>query len=188
MGTNVDWPGRGPTWLGVPALVVAAIGGLMLAEISQRQGLSQDLLTNGTETVASSVRVDVASRGGIIDLQVVFRAGDGRQIETALADAESNDSEGMPEGQQTPAAGSRYAPPLTILYRPSEPSVALASVDAREWIADRRTPRVSRGMLAGGLAVTLVALAGLSRAARRRGLAWWQWYTAAPTPPATGEG
>lgn len=121
----MDWPGRGPTWLGVPALVVAVIGGLMLAEISHRQGLSQDLLANGTETVASSVQVDIGGRGGITDLQVVFRTGDGREVKTTLADGEFTDDEGMQEGQQTPAAGTRYSPPLKIVYRPSEPSVAL---------------------------------------------------------------
>jgi hypothetical protein len=180
VGNNVNWPGRGPTWLGVPALVVAVAGGLMLAEVSGRQGLSRDLLANGTETVASSVQVYVGGRGILSDLEVVFRTGDGRELKTALADAEVDDAEGMAEGQQTPAPGTRYAPPLKIVYRPSEPSVALASVDARQWVADRRTPGIATWMLAGGLAVVLVALVGLGRGARRRGLAWWQWYTAAP--------
>ncbi len=183
MGNNVDWPGRGPTWLGVPALVVAVIGGLMLAEISHRQGLSQDLLANGTETVASSVQADVGSRGGIIDLQVAFRTGNGREVRTTLADGEFDDAEGMPEGQQTPAAGTRYSAPLKVVYRPSDPSRALALVDAGEWVADQHTARRARWMIAGGLAVTLIALVGLARGARRRGLAWWQWYTAAPPQP-----
>jgi hypothetical protein len=105
-----------------------------------------------------------------------------------LADAEDNDSEGMPEGVQAPAAGTRYAMPLKIVYRRSEPSVALASVDAREWVADRKTPRRGAGMLVGGLAATLVALVLLSRDARRRGLAWWQWYTDGPRDLAHGQG
>lgn len=175
----MDWPGRGPTWLGVPALVVAVVGGLGLAEISHRQGFSRDLLTNGTETVASSVQVDVR-RGGISNPEVVFRTTDGREIRTALADAHVNGDEGMADGQQTPRPGTRYAAPLTIVYRPSDPSVALALVDAGEWVADQHTARRGKWMMTGGLAVTLIALAGLSRGARRRGLAWWQWYTAAP--------
>lgn len=179
MGNTVDWPGRGPTWLGVPALIVAVIGGLMLAEISHRQGLTQDLLANGTETVASSVQVYVG-RGGLSNPEVVFRTGDGREIRTELANSDLDD-EGMPEGQQTPAAGTRYAPPLKIVYLPSEPSTALALVDAGEWAADQHTARHGKWMITGGLAVTLIALAGLSRGARRRGLAWWQWYTAAPS-------
>ncbi|GAA1543426.1 DUF3592 domain-containing protein [Kribbella lupini] len=182
MGTNVDWPGRGPTWLGVPALVVALVGVLMLAEVSHREGFTKDLLANGTETVASSVQVSVG-RGGISNPVVVFRTTDGREIRTELSDAEVNDDEGMPDGQQTPAAGTRYAPPLKIVYRPSDPTVALALVDAGEWVADQHTARRGRWMITGGLAVTLIALAGLTRGARRRGLAWWQWYTAAPPPP-----
>lgn len=184
---NVDWPGRGPTWLGVPALVVAAIGGLMLVEISHRQDFSWDLLANGTETAATSVQVDVR-RGGIANPEVTFRTGDGREIKTELADAEVNDDGGMADGRQTPAAGTRYAPPLRIVYRPAEPTVALALVDAGEWVADRRTARHGRWMLAGGLGVTVVAMAGLSRGARRRGLGWWQWWTAAPQELYRGPG
>jgi hypothetical protein len=183
MARKVDWAGRGPTWLGIPALIVAVAGGLMLAEFNDRQDFSRDLLTSGVEAVASSVQVDVTGKGTIGEPEVVFRARDGRQVKTVLADAEVNDDDGMPEGIQTPAPGTRYAPPLTIVYRPSDPSVALASVDAREWAADRRTPYRAKGMLAGGIAVTLIAMAWLTRDARRRGLAWWQWYTA--TPPKT---
>lgn len=156
----------------------------MLAEVTHRQDFSRDLLTNGAETVASSVQVYVTGRGTIGDLDVVFRTSDGRQVQTVLADAEVNDDGGMEDGLQTPAPGTRYAPPLEIVYRPSEPSVALASVDAREWVADRRTPRQAAGMVAGGILVTLIAMLWLSRDARRRGLGWWQWYTDAPTPPA----
>jgi hypothetical protein len=182
---GVDWPGRGPTWLGVPALVVAVIGGLMLAEVTHRQNYSRDLLTNGVETVASSVQIYVNGKGTITEPEVVFRTQDGREVTTTLVNAEVNDDEGMAPGTQTPAAGTRYAPPLEIVYQPSDPSFALASVDARAWVADRRTPRIAVGMLAGGIALTLVALAWLSRDARRRGLAWWQWYSAAPGSPRT---
>jgi hypothetical protein len=171
--------------LGVPALVVAAIGGLMLAEVTHRQSYSRDLLTNGVETVASSVQISVGERGTIAEPEVVFRTQDGREVKIALVDAEVNNTEGMAPGAQTPAAGTRYAPPLKIVYQPSDPSFALASVDARAWAADRRTPRTAAGMLAGGGAVTLVALAWLSRDARRRGVAWWQWYSAAPEPRRT---
>lgn len=181
MAGKVDWPGRGPTWLGVPALVVAVSGGLMLGEVTHRQDFSRELLVAGTETVADSVQVYIGRVLG--EVLVTFRTTDGRDIETSLADHEYNDSEGMPEGMQPSAPGTRYAMPLKIVYRPSEPSVALASLDAREWVADRKTPRRGAGMLAGGLAATLIALAWLSRDARKRGLAWWQWYTEAPSQP-----
>ena len=175
MAGTVNWPGRGPTWLGVPALVVAVAGGLMLGEVTHRQEFSRELLTAGVETVAESVQVDVGRFVGSVSVE--FRTADGRQVRTELADHEYNDTEGMAEGVQTPAAGTRYSMPLKIVYRRSDPSVALASVEAREWVADRKTPRLGAGMLAGGLGLTLVALVLLSRDARRRGLAWWQWYT-----------
>jgi hypothetical protein len=153
----------------------------MLGEVTHRQDFSNELLKTGTETVADSVQVDIGRVLG--EVLVTFRTTDGRKIETSLADHEYNDSEGMPEGVHAPAPDTRYAMPLRIVYRPSEPSVALATVDARQWVADRKTPRRGAGMLAGGLAGTLIALAWLSRDARRRGLAWWQWYTDAPTRP-----
>ncbi|NIK59232.1 hypothetical protein BJY22_004949 [Kribbella shirazensis] len=34
MARRVDWPGRGPTWLGVPALLAAIVGVLILTDIS----------------------------------------------------------------------------------------------------------------------------------------------------------
>ncbi|MEV6281154.1 hypothetical protein [Kribbella sp. NPDC051770] len=178
MTTNVDWPGRGPTWLGVPALVVALVGVLMLADVSYRQNLGHELLDGGGEAVASSVQV-FSGRGGLGDVEVAFRTDGGREVKAVLAET-GTDDEGMPEGLQAPAPGTRYAPPLTINYRRSDPTVAVASVDAQEWVADRRTPVISRWMIAGGLAVTLVALAGLTRGARRRGVAWWRWFSPAP--------
>jgi Protein of unknown function (DUF3592) len=175
MAGKVSWPGRGPTWLGVPALVVAVAGGLMLGEVTHRQEFSQELLTTGGETVAESVEVEVGRLLGSVT--VGFRTADGRRIRTELADHEYNDTERMPDGVQTPAAGTRYAMPLRIVYRRSDPSVALASVDARQWVDDQKTPRLGAGLLAGGIGMVLVALVLLSRDARRRGLAWWQWYT-----------
>ncbi|MEV0804703.1 DUF3592 domain-containing protein [Kribbella sp. NPDC050281] len=183
MAGDVNWPGRGPTWLGVPALVVAVAGGLMLGEVTHRQEFSRELLTTGVEIVAGSVQVDVGRLLGSVS--VGFRTADGREVRTELADHEYNDTEGMPDGVQTPAAGTRYAMPLKIVYRRSDPSVVLASVDARQWVDDRKTPRLGVGMLAGGLAVVLTALVMLSRDARKRGVAWWQWYTEGSRGPDT---
>jgi hypothetical protein len=147
----------------------------MLGEVTHRQEFSRELLTTGVETVAESVEVDVGRLLGSVS--VGFRTADGRQVRTELADHEYNDTEGMPEGVQPPAAGTRYSMPLKIVYRRSDPSVALASADARQWVDDRKTPRLGAGMLAGGLGLSLIALVLLSRDARGRGLAWWQWYT-----------
>ena len=185
MAGTVNWPGRGPTWLGVPALVVAVAGGLMLGEVTHRQAFSRELSATGVETTAESVQVDVGRLLGSVS--VGFRTADGRQVRTELVDHEYNDTEGMPEGLQTPAAGTRYAMPLKIVYQRSDPSVALASVDARQWGDDRKTPRLGLGMLTGGVAVVLVALMMLSRDAHKRGLAWWQWYVEGQRPRDTND-
>jgi hypothetical protein len=55
----VDWPGRGPTWLGVPALLVAIVGGLILNDILDRQAMSRHLLADGVTTRADTVELNV---------------------------------------------------------------------------------------------------------------------------------
>jgi hypothetical protein len=177
----VDYPGRGPTWLGVPALVVAVIGALILLEVLTRQDLSRDLLKSGIETTADSVQLVVSPGKGsplVDDITVKFRTADGTPVQAVLNNNE-DDPQGMREGEQTPAAGTRYAMPLKIIYRPSDTSTVLASVDAHEWVADHATPRIGAALLAVGLAVTLLAAILLTRGARKRGLAWWRWYDAA---------
>ncbi|HET6986431.1 MAG TPA: hypothetical protein VFI00_07430, partial [Kribbella sp.] len=100
-------------------------------------------------------------------------------VRTTLDNCE-DDRQGMPEGVQTPAAGTRYAMPLEIIYQRSDPSIALAAVDAREWLADQRTPRIGWGLVGGGSSFVVLAMVLLTIGARRRGLRWWQWYTEGP--------
>jgi hypothetical protein len=187
MTRDVTWPGRGPTWLGVPALVAALVGVLILIEVLTRQGLSRDLLKSGIETTADSVQLVVYPGKGdplVEDITVKFHTADGTPAQAVLNNNE-DDPQGMPEGQQTPAVGTRYAMPLKIIYRPSDPSTVLASVDAHEWVADHETPRIGAALLAGGLAVTLLAAILLTRGARKRGLSWWRWYDAPATHRST---
>ncbi len=182
MKRRIDWPGRGPTWLGVPALIVAVCGALILLDVLQRQSLSRDLLEDGYFAIADTVWVDVAPGRGsptVAGVHVSFRTSDGRPLETPLIDYEY-DAQGMTEGIQTPRPGTRYAAPLQIIYKPAAPRQAVAMVDARQWTADRRTPRIGAGMLAGGLTITVIAAARLSLAARKRGLEWWRWYFEGP--------
>ncbi|GAA1113660.1 hypothetical protein GCM10009630_08700 [Kribbella jejuensis] len=182
MSGNVDWPGRGPTWLGVPALVLALVGVLGLAEFSSRERLGRELLNSGVRTTATSVQVDVVpgkSSPFIDDVQVEFLTPEGRRIQAVL-DNEEDDRQGMPEGVHPPAPGTRYALPLQLAYRSIDPSVVLAVVDAEEWTADKATPRIYIGLIAGGGSLVLVAMVLLTVGARRRGLAWWQWYAEAP--------
>lgn len=182
MSGNVDWPGRGPTWLGVSGLVAVVVGLLMLLEFGNRVGLSRELLADGVEVVASDVQVEVDPGKGsplIGEVRVVFTA-DGQQVRTVLRHIE-DDRQGMPEGVQSPAPGTRYASPLRIRYQPADPATALAAVDAQKWTADRRTPRIVSGLVGGGSVVVLSALVLLTVGARRRGLVWWKWYSAGPT-------
>jgi hypothetical protein len=179
---RLDWPGRGPTWLGVPALIVAVCGAVILLEVLPRQSLSRDLLEAGNFAIADTVRVDIAPGRGnptVAGVHVSFPTADGRPLETPLIGYEY-DAQGMTEGTQTPRPGTRYAAPLQVIYKPAAPRQALAMVDARQWTADRRTPRIGAGMLAGGLTLTLIATARLSHGARKRGLAWWRWYSEDP--------
>jgi len=39
---RVDWPGRGPTWLGVQAIVIAGGGALILLDVLERQLLGHE--------------------------------------------------------------------------------------------------------------------------------------------------
>ena len=181
MQRKIDWQGRGPTWFGVTALIVAVCGALILLEVLQRQHLSRDMLEAGTFAIADTVRVDRAPGRGtstVAGVHVSFRASDGRPVDTTLIDYEY--AQGMAEGIQTPRPGTRYAAPLQVIYKPAAPQQAVAMVDARQWTADRRTPRVGAGMLAGGLTITLIAVALLSHGARKRGMVWWRWYSDGP--------
>ncbi|MGZ0149406.1 hypothetical protein ACXJJ3_20245 [Kribbella sp. WER1] len=182
MTNNVDWPGRGPTWLGVPALVVAVVGGLGFAEISERQDLSRELLSSGNATVARGVQVDVVGTRDpyLENVHVEFVAPGGRPVRAELYSWEDN-PQGMPEGSQAPRAGTRYAAPLRIVYRTSDPSVVLANVDTQRWLAQRDRWRTYGAMLVGGVLGVLSAFVLLTIGARRRGLAWWKWYSPGTT-------
>ena len=182
MSERVEAPGRGATWIGVPALVLVLLGVLMLFDVTSRQRLSRELLDSGIETVADSVQVEVtggAGRPAISEVQVDFTAGGVDRIRTTLEGIE-NDRQGMPEGVQAPAPGTRYAMPLHIVYRQSDPSTAVAVADAQKWVSDKDTPRLGLGLVGAGVALALLAILLLTIGARRRGLAWWQWYTETP--------
>jgi hypothetical protein len=164
---RVVWPDRGPTWLAVPALIVAVCGAIILLGFLPRQNLSRELLESGAFAIAETTQVDVAnSEAGAV--RVGFYTTEGRLFETPLADYESG------------AAASRYAAPLQIVYMQTAPQQALALVDAEHWSADRTTPRVGTGMLAGGLLVILVVTAPYLRRAYHRALMRWRWYVERP--------
>ncbi|GAB2665454.1 hypothetical protein [Kribbella swartbergensis] len=173
--------GLWPTWIGLPAVVLIVLGVLVLVDVTSRQRLSRELLDSGIETVADSVQVEVtggAGRPAIQEVRVDFTAGVDR-IRSTLEYIDS-DRQGMPEGVQAPAPGTRYAVPLLLVYRQSDPSTVLAVADAQRWVADKNTQRLGFALLGTGLALAFLAMLLLTLAARRRGLAWWQWYTETP--------
>ncbi|TDD27660.1 hypothetical protein E1218_09740 [Kribbella turkmenica] len=167
-----------PTWIGVPALVLVLLGVLVLADAQSRQDLSRELLDTGIETVADAVQVEVtggAGRPAINEVRVDLTAAGADRIRTTLHDI-VDDRQGMPEGIQQPAPGTRYAMPLHLVYRQSDPSTVLALKDAQEWLDDKDAPRLGQGLIGAGLALVVLAALLLTIGARRRGLAWWQWY------------
>lgn len=178
MAKDVDWPGRGGTWLGVGSLIAVLIGLGVFGTYSYRHGLGEELLRGGGIAVSQSVQVDVIA-GRVEEIEHVnvdFTTGDRRRVQTELAEYKTG-IQGMEQGVHPPAPGTRYAAPLKLLYRQSDPSVALAVVDAEEWAADPITQRYGLALLVIGLGGLLWTPMVFSRAARRRGLPWWKWYS-----------
>ncbi|MEV8379089.1 DUF3592 domain-containing protein [Kribbella sp. NPDC056861] len=179
MTEDLTYPGRGGIWLGVPGLILLAVGVLVLGEFLYRQGYSREFVEHGVETTAESVQIRIhPKRAGVTgeDVVLVFHTASGQRITTSprSADGETPD---LPEGEHAPPAGTRYAMPLKILYAPADPTYVLASVDAREWAADRDTPLIGGGLLAGGGLLVSSAVVVLTRSARRRGVAWNRWFS-----------
>jgi hypothetical protein len=179
MTEDLTYPGRGGIWLGVPGLILLAIGVLVLGEILYRQGYSRDLLDHGVETTAESVRMTIQPRrSGVAadDVVLVFHTASGQQITASPRNVE-DETPDLPEGEHPAPAGTRYAAPLKILYDPADPTNVLASVDAQEWAADRETPLIGGGLIGGGVLLLISAVVVLTRSARRRGVAWYRWFS-----------
>ncbi|MEI8409705.1 MULTISPECIES: hypothetical protein [unclassified Kribbella] len=157
------------------------MGALIFTDIHERQATSRYLLSNGISTTADSVELNVYPGKGspfVGEIFIKFRDRSSQPVQGQLLYFQDDDPHGLSEHATVPAPpGTRYAAPLTIAY---DPATVLATVDAQLWLADRRTPRIGVSMAGGGLAITLVALGLLTRDARRRGVAWWQWYTDVP--------
>ena len=145
----------------LPAALFAICGVLVLVESLRREALGARLLDAGYFAVADTVIVDRPTGGGpVTAVRLSFPAADGRQIYTALGDHEVVPP--TPGGLQAPAAGTRYAAPLQIVYDREAPERVLAVADAQQWRADRQTRWVAAGLIAGGL-VTAVAVRRSSR-------------------------
>ena len=98
---------------------------------------------------------------------MAFAASTGSQRATltnSLGDAQGNDL-----GRHAPDAGTRYAAPLKVLYKPEDPAQVIAVVDAEDFAADSATPTVAAGMISvGGTIALMVGVSAILDARLRR--------------------
>lgn len=162
---------KSATWLGIAGLVLVLYGGIAQIELESKRQMSQEFLSVGTRATADQVELDAAPGKGdpVLDTVTVgFKTADGRTVHTELAAINSYDNaEVAREGRQAPAAGSRYAPPLGILYMPQNASEALAVVDAEHWAHNSKYRRLAWAPIGTGLAALIAAAVILRRRTTR---------------------
>ena len=165
------------SWLGITAAVCTVYGAIAVIELTSRAETGQNFLSTGLPAVADPVTLDVQIGKGtphLSDVQVEFKSADQQSIQTALSWIDLDTPIPLDEERQSPEPGTRYAPPLRILYLPDDTHTAIAEADAQRLVANRDK---YRGWAAACLAVGLISLGGLltilvrqdlaSRAARR---------------------
>ncbi|MFG1620523.1 hypothetical protein [Kribbella sp. NPDC049227] len=149
-----------------------------MTELTLRAETGQGFLGSGLPAVADSVTLDVQVGKGdphLREVQVEFKSADQQSIQTTLSWIDLDTPIPRNEERQSPNPGTRYAPPLRILYLPDNSRTAVAEADAQRLVANRDK---YRGWAAACLGVGLISLGGLlsilirqelaSRAARRR--------------------
>jgi hypothetical protein len=105
---------------------VVVVRGLTLVGVTHRQDFSRELLATGVETVAASV--EVAGRRPLLkDMRVTFRTTNGREAQTALANAEYNRG----HAGRRPSAGSGHQIRDEMLGDLAVTLICLLSRDAR---------------------------------------------------------
>jgi hypothetical protein len=151
---------RWATVLGVYALMATLFGVVALLDTRNQRAAAQEFLDSGVATVADGVEIAVQyGKGGryIDTVEVTFVVATQRHVATlsnSLGDPESN-----VEGRHQPAAGTRYAAPLRILYKADDPTQVIALVDAEGFAADTGTPSGSAAVIAVGGTTTMAVLA-----------------------------
>lgn len=152
--------------LAVVALVVAACGGIAQLDVRYQRQVGEDFLARGVWVIATETELDVRSGkgGSFVDVvRIGFRTADGQEIRTELTNP-LGDPEGAPDGRQPPAAGTRYAPPLQVLYRPTTPTEVMALRDARDVAHPGMVMGVTWMMMAVGVSGAAACGARLLRA------------------------
>jgi hypothetical protein len=177
MKLSVDISSRWVAVVGAFALVVAVLGVVVFLDVRYQRAVAQDFLTTGVETVADQVElhVDTGKGGSYIDeVEVVFAVS--TESHCATLTNSLGDPDGNEVGQHPPDAGTRYAPPLTILYKPEDPAQVIALVDAQEFATESGTFAVAGGMVSIGGTTAVMVGVSLSLDARLRGRRWRSWH------------
>jgi len=161
------------TVVGAFALVVAVLGVTVLLDVRYQRAVAQDFLSTGVQTVTNQVEIDVdTGRGGryidTVDVELPVLSGSRHATLTNIL----GDPEGNEVGLHAPDAGTRYAAPLTILYKPEDPSQVIALTDAEEFATDTETPAVASAMVSVAGTTALGAAVSLILHARLRGHRW----------------
>lgn len=148
-------------WLGVIGAVLTVYGAIAVTELTLRAGTGQNFLSTGVPADAAPVTFDVGLGKGapfLRNVQVEFKSADQQSIHTALSWFDADTPIPRNEERQSPEPGTRYAPPLRILYLPDDSRTAIAVADAQRLVDNRDK---YRGWAAGCLGVGLASLGGL---------------------------
>jgi hypothetical protein len=172
-----------PRWvsvLGAYTLVATVLGLVALLDTRHQRAVAQDFLDAGVQTIADDVEVAVqyGKGGSYVDHVDVTFAVAAKQHVATLSNS-LGDPEGNADGRHPPVAGTRYASPLRIVYKPDDLSQVIALVDAHEFTAGTGTPTgiaavvtiggtTTVGIGAGWIAQWLLLSGRAERAERRR--------------------
>ncbi|GAB2673291.1 hypothetical protein [Kribbella swartbergensis] len=165
------------TWLGIAGALLTIYGAIAVTELTLRAETAQDFLNIGIPADANRVTFDAGLGKGdpfLRDVQVEFMSADQQSIRTTLSWIDADTPIPRNEERQSPDPGTRYAPPLRVLYLPEDAHTAIAEADARRLVANRdryrgwATACLGVGLASlGGLVTVLVRQDRASRAARR---------------------
>ena len=147
---------RGLGIVGGLALVVAVFGVVVYFDTRHQRDVGRHFLTQGVPSTATQVELRIKSgRGGdyVDEVEVVFSLATGGVRQATLTN-NLGDTEGAKPGSRRAEPGTRYAPPLPVLYAPNDPRQVIAAADAHYFADDTTTSNVALGMITGGLAIT----------------------------------
>ena len=99
--------------------MLTVYGAIAVTELTLRAETAQKFLSAGVPAVADPVTFDVGLGKGdpfLRDVQVDFKSADQQSIQTTLSWIDVDTPIPRNEERQSPDPGTRYAPPLRVLY------------------------------------------------------------------------